>query len=127
LPYLPTPPAPPARSPALPARTTWPAESCGEVQLPRPPRMQSLAQLLGIHLRVAGRPIRFADEHRRRFVRAIPPAPLDVHRHEDIRTQHANQTHVVADDRVASPFVDHFFGIERVAVVDRAREVLLGR
>ncbi len=117
-------------SPTRPASSSTPtcpnhAEAGGEVQLARLPRAQALAQLLGIHRRIAGDFVRFADEHRRRFVRAIAAASLDVHRHEHVGTQRADEPDVVADDGLAAPLVDHFFGIERVAVVDRAREILL--
>ena len=44
----------------------------------------------------------------------------------DVGPERADQPHVVADDRLAAPLVDHFLGIERVAVVDGAREILLG-
>jgi hypothetical protein len=102
------------------------AESRSEVQLSRLPRAQTFLQLLGEHRRIARRQIRLAREHRRRFVRAIAAAALDVHRQQHVRAQRPDQPHVVADDVLAAPFLDHFLGIERVAVIDRAREVLLG-
>jgi len=55
-----------------------------KIQLPRLPRVQPFAQLLGIHLRAARRAVRLAHEDRRRFVRAIAAASLDVHRDEDV-------------------------------------------
>ena len=58
-------------------------------------------------------------------MRAVAASPLDVHRDDDVGPQHADQANVVASDFVAPPLVDHFLGIERVAVIDRAREVLL--
>jgi hypothetical protein len=42
----------------------------------------------------------------------------------DVRPQRADVMDQVADNLVASPFLDHFFGVEGVPVVDRAREVL---
>ena len=46
---------------------------------------------------------------------------------DDVGARHADQAHVIADDLVTSPFLERLFDAERVAEVDRAREVLLGR
>ena len=57
---------------------------------------------------------------------AVAAASLNVHRHDDVRPKRAEEPHVVADDLLAPPLPDHFRGVERVAIVDRPREVLLG-
>ena len=57
---------------------------------------------------------------------AIAAAALDIHSHDDVGTQRAPQPDVVTDDIFTAPLSDHFLGVERVAVVDGAREILLG-
>ena len=50
-----------------------------------------------------------------------------IHPQHDIGPRHANQPDVIADDFVAPPFLQRLFDAERVAEVDGAREILLGR
>ena len=47
-------------------------------------------------------------------------------RDDHVRTNRANQAHVVGGDLVASPLLERLVDAERVAEIDRAREVLLG-
>src|SRR2546425_2587 len=46
-------------------------------------------------------------------------------RDDDVGADHANQPHVVGGDLVAAPLLERFFDAERVAEIDRAREVLV--
>ena len=47
-------------------------------------------------------------------------------RDDDVGTNRANQPHVVGGDLLAAPLLERLVDAERVAEVDRAREVLLG-
>ena len=96
------------------------------VQLLRLPRKEAFGDLFRIAGRIARCQVRLAAQDRRRFVRPVTAAPLDVHRQDHIGPQHAHQSNEVADDLVAPPLADHFLRIEGVPVIDRAREVLLG-
>ena len=57
---------------------------------------------------------------------AITASALNVHCQGDVRAKSPNQPDVVADDILPAPFLDDLLGIERIAVVDGAGEVLLG-
>src|SRR3989442_2287994 len=46
-------------------------------------------------------------------------------RDDDVGADHANQPHVVGGDLVTAPLLERFFDAERVAEIDRAREVLV--
>jgi hypothetical protein len=56
----------------------------------------------------------------------VAAAALNVHGEHHVGAQGAEQPDVVADDFLPAPLADHFLRVERVAVVDGAREVLLG-
>ena len=96
-----------------------------EIQLLRRPRPQPFPNLLRIHRRIARRQIALAHQDGRRLVRPVPAASLNIHRHHDVRPQHAEEPRIVPHDLLPPPLPDHFPGIERVAIVDRAREILL--
>ncbi len=59
-------------------------------------------------------------------MRSVPAAALNVHGEYDIRAQHADEANIIADDVGASPLTDHFLRIEGIAIIDCAREILLG-
>src|SRR2546428_312277 len=46
-------------------------------------------------------------------------------RDDDVGADHANQPHVVGGDLVTAPLLERLFDAERVAEIDRAREVLV--
>ena len=50
-----------------------------------------------------------------------------VHRQNHVGTSRPDEAHVVADNLVPAPLLQRFFDAERIAEVDRAGEVLLGR
>ncbi|MEO8373201.1 MAG: hypothetical protein ABI806_28710 [Candidatus Solibacter sp.] len=56
----------------------------------------------------------------------IAAAALDVHGYDHVGAERADQARVIADDLLTAPLPDHFLGIEGVAVVDGACEVLFG-
>ena len=113
-------------APASSARATGSAQARAEVQFFRLPGTQSLADLFGVHRRVAGGAIAFAGQDRGGFVRAVAAAALNVHGHDHVGAERADQANVIADDFLAAPFFDDFLWIEGVAVVNGAGEVLFG-
>ena len=56
----------------------------------------------------------------------VAAPPLNAHGDDHVGPQRADQSRVIAHDLLPAPLGDHFPRIERVAVVDGAREVLLG-
>jgi len=108
------------------ARAPRTAKASAEVQLSGLPGAQSFPDLLGVHRGIARRAETFADQDRGGFVGPVAAPALDVHGHHHVRPDGAEEADVIAHDILAAPFRDHFFGIEGIAEVDRAREVLLG-
>ena len=113
-------------APASSARATRSAKVRAEVEFFRLPGTQALADLFGVHRRVAGGAVAFAGQDGGGFVGAVAAAALNVHGHDHIGAERADQADVVADDFLAAPFFDDFLRIEGVAVVNGAGEVLFG-
>ncbi len=118
---------------AAPAAAASTTSSCrtapspaAEVQLLRRPRPQPFPNLLRIHRRIARRQVALAHQDGRCLVRPVPAASLNIHRHHNVRPQHAEEPRIVPHDLLPPPLPDHFPGIERVAIVDCPREILLG-
>ena len=59
-------------------------------------------------------------------MRTIAATPLDIHGDDDVRAERAPQPDIVADNLLTAPLPDDFLRVERVAVIDGARKVLLG-
>src|SRR5215469_2252527 len=108
------------------SRAAGPAEPSGEVELPRLPSSQAFFDLLGIPGRIARREEALAHQDGGSFVGAVAAAALNVHGDDDVGPERPDEADIVADDVLAAPLGDDFFGIKGVAVVDGAREVLLG-
>ena len=99
-------------APASSTRATWSAKARAEVQLLRLPWTQPFADLFGIHRRIAGGAEAFAHQNGGGFVGAVAAAALNVHGHDHIGAERADQANVIADDFLAAPFLDHFLRVE---------------
>src|SRR6266704_4042533 len=102
------------RSGTGPASPACLAAAAREVQLLRLPRLEAFPDLVGVFRRIARLFVGFARENRRRFVRAIAAAALDVHRQEHVGPEGAKLPDEIADRFLASPLVDHFLRAERI-------------
>src|SRR6185369_12313609 len=111
-------------APTSSTRATWFAKARAEIQLLRLSRTELLADLFGVHRRVRGGAVAFAHQDSGGLVGPVAAATLNAHGHDHIRAEHADQANIISHDVLATPFRDDFLQIERIAVVDGAREVL---
>jgi hypothetical protein len=82
--------------------------------------------LIGETGRIRRRAERLDRQLRRGLVMLPAPFPAADEADDDVRTDRTNVADEIAQDLVVAPPVERFLDAERVAEVDRAREVLLG-
>ena len=97
-----------------------------EVELLGLPWPQAFLELFGIHGWIARGAKRITNQNSGGLMRAVSAAALNVHGDDYVGTKGSPQADVIANDIFTAPLGDDFLGIEGVAVVDGAREILLG-
>ncbi len=99
--------------------------ACRTIELQCLPRPQAFAHLFGELRRVRGGTERLGGEDACCLMVLSPASAVRTHRDDDVGSEHPDVADEISEDLLLTPLLERLLLAERVAEVDRSREVLL--